>query len=131
VYRRLSEQAAARLRSSKDLESALVTLRRPETGDAYVRMLARTLLEGHEPSEFLGRSPAMDELVRWARAELGDDVDAEVLVAVTMVLTLGARLLGPFFAVALDIDDPARLDDAIDRVIAALPSLLAERDGQP
>jgi AcrR family transcriptional regulator len=136
VYRQLSEHASEQLKAGDDFHAALDTLRVSSTGDAYVRMLAWTLLEGHDPHAFLGRSPAMEEFVRTVRRGLdadgddadgrdGDATDAAVVAGVAMVITMGWKLFSPFFTVALGLeDDRARFDQAVQRLIERLPELV-------
>lgn len=131
VYRRLSENAAANIASAPDFRTAIGAMNASPTGPEYVRMLAGTLLAGYDPRDFLGRSPAMTELVASSRRGLDDadggpaPDDAEIFVCVAMVLLMGWRLFGEFFTVSLGVeDDRERLRATVERLIENLPDLL-------
>lgn len=130
VYRRLSENAAANIADAPDFRAAIGAMNASPTGPDYVRMLAWTLLAGYDPRDFLGRSPAMTELVASSRRG-SDDADglaaddAEIFVCVAMVLLMGWRLFGEFFTVSLGVeDDRERLRSTVEWLIEHLPDLL-------
>lgn len=142
AFRSASENAASRYADAASLSAAVDQLMRPTaTPSPYVRMLAWALLEGHEPTELLGRSPALASL----RQLLGDhnageiegdgDVDdPRVRVAAVTALALGWSLFNGFVRSAVDLDDVAA-DDVAQAVNTLAKQLLvigdqpATRDG--
>ena len=77
VMRRVSEATAAQFATAASPGDALAqTIAAGTSATPYLRMLARTLLDGHDPAELLGRSPALSELIRQLVAQAPDDVGA-------------------------------------------------------
>jgi AcrR family transcriptional regulator len=116
VFVTSSEAARDEVAGSADIGDALGRLRQLGSGtDDYARLLAWALLEGHDPADFHGRSPALAEIMR----ATGDDSrETRVLLAVHMVQALGWKLFGPYIQQAVDLgdDDP----DAVRRDAEAL-----------
>lgn len=129
VFRSLSEGAAVRLAAADDLAAAMDLLTgTPETGSRYVRMLAWAVLQGRDPAELLGRSPALTALLdRLPDGPPDGEVGAEdprVRVAAMIVLSLGWRLLGPFVQSGVGLADvPA---DEMAAMVRDVARLLAE-----
>jgi AcrR family transcriptional regulator len=127
VFKTVSANSAARIAEDSDASTSLDRLMSADTAaSAYVRMLAWTLLEGRDPAQFLGRSPALHELAAAihrdrtrGRAPAGEaDVEDRIRVAAAVSLALGWRMFGSFVRSASDIDD---LD--IDEVTARIRDL--------
>jgi len=100
VYARATENAAARLGEVEHLDEALELLM--SLGDGTTaRLVAWAVLDGRDPAELFGESPALAvlaELVRRDALASGHRVradDARVFAAMAMVLALGWRLFGP------------------------------------
>jgi AcrR family transcriptional regulator len=132
VYRTLSENAAANIRGAQDFSSGLAAMRSRGPG-TYQRLLAWTLLEGHDPQSFLGLSPAMQELVKSTAHELElkgyDDVDATVVVGLAMVIDMGWRMFGEFWTVALGLNaNREEFERVLGRLVDHLPEVLATLD---
>jgi len=115
VYADATEQAAARLREAAHLDEALAVLM--SLGDGTTaRLVAWAVLDGKDPAELFGVSPALAvlaDLVRRDAAAAGRRVtadEARVFAALAMVVALGWRLFGPMaLAVAgAKSDDPQR-----------------------
>lgn len=109
VFDRSSEEARARIEGAGDPAEALDRLRQMalEGDDEYTRLLAWSLLEGRDPAEFHGRSPALD-------AVLATDPEGSrhlrLAVAATMVQTLGLKLFGAYALTGAGLD-PDAADD--------------------
>jgi AcrR family transcriptional regulator len=132
VYRTLSENAAANIRGAEDFSSGLAAMRSRGPG-TYQRLLAWTLLEGHDPHSFLGLSPAMQELVKSTAHELEvkgyDGVDATVVVGLAMVIDMGWRMFGEFWIAALGLDGRREeFERVLARLVDQLPEVLATLD---
>jgi AcrR family transcriptional regulator len=100
VYARATEHAATRLREVEHLDDALGVLM--SLGDGTTaRLVAWAVLDGKDPAELFGVSPALAVLADLARrdaAAAGRRVsadDARVFAALAMVVALGWRLFGP------------------------------------
>src|SRR4051812_8410293 len=93
VFAESSERAGAEIATATDVPSALATLRRGGgRGTNYARMLAWALLEGRDPIDFHGRSPALSAVVDLVERNPGQaepSHDARVVVAAAMVQSLG------------------------------------------
>jgi TetR/AcrR family transcriptional regulator, repressor for neighboring sulfatase len=100
VYARATESAASRLREVEHLDDALAVLLTLGDGTT-ARLVAWAVLDGKDPTELFGVSPALSvlaELVRRDAAEAGRAVSADearVFAALAMVIALGWRLFGP------------------------------------
>ena len=100
VYARATENAASRLREVEHLDDALSVLMTLGDGTT-ARLVAWAVLDGKDPTELFGVSPALAviaDLVRRDAAEAGRPVSADearVFAAVGMVIALGWRLFGP------------------------------------
>lgn len=131
AFRKASENAAARYSSAGDMSSAVDQLVRPTAMPSlYVRMLAWALLEGREPTELLGHSPALASLQSLLpAAEQGDGGvdDARVRIAAVTSLALGWSLFNGFVRSAVDLDDVAA-DDVARSVNALAKRLLVLHD---
>lgn len=75
--------------------------------DEYTRLLAWSVLEGRDPVDFHGRSPALDAIIA---TDPDSSRELRLAVAAAMVQTLGARLFGPYALTAAGLGD-ADLDD--------------------
>jgi hypothetical protein len=136
VYRTLSENTAAHIRGAEDLSAGLAAMRSKGTAGRYQRLLAWTLLEGHDPHSFIGESPAMQELVKSTEKELAakgyGDIDATFVVGLAMVIDMGWRMFGDFWTVALGLD--GRRDDferTLMRFVDQMPQVLANLEPSP
>jgi AcrR family transcriptional regulator len=132
VYRTLSENAAANIRGAADFSAGLAAMRSGGSG-TYQRLLAWTLLEGHDPQSFIGLSPAMQELVKSTAHELEakghEGVDATVVVGLAMVIDMGWRMFGEFWTVALGLDGRREeFERVLARLVETLPEVLAQID---
>jgi AcrR family transcriptional regulator len=78
--------------------------------DDYSRLLAWALLEGRDPVEFHGRSPALDAIVR---ASGEDSRELRLALAAAVVQTLGWKLFGDYAIAAAGLDGEDR--DAVRR----------------
>lgn len=100
VYARATENAAIRLGEVEHLDEALAVLMTLGDGTT-ARLVAWAVLDGIDPTELFGVSPALAllaELVRRDAVEAGNPVTAEaarVFAAMAMVIALGWRLFGP------------------------------------
>ena len=100
VYARATEAAARRLREAEHLDDALGVLMTLGDGTT-ARLVAWAVLDGKDPTELFGVSPALAVLADLARrdaAEAGRAVSADearVFAALAMVIALGWRLFGP------------------------------------
>ncbi len=111
VFQKSSEEYAEHFAQADGTEEAIAFLMRPKSSE-YVRMLARSILEGHDPAAILGRSPALTELSRRIAEETGDSrvggVDPRVQVAALACVGMGWGLFGSFVKGITGLDD---LDD--------------------
>jgi AcrR family transcriptional regulator len=100
VYAGATESAARRLREVEHLDDALGVLMTLGDGTT-ARLVAWAVLDGRDPTELFGVSPALSvlaDLVRRDAVEAGRAVsadDARVFAAMAMVIALGWRLFGP------------------------------------
>jgi len=118
VCRSVSERAAAQVSSDVDLDSTVDRMFGTGPTD-YVRMLTWTLLQGRDPVELLGRSPALPAVTD--RLDPSID-DAATRVAAMTAMALGWQVFGPFIAAGVGIDDKdrAKLDHDLRRLARAL-----------
>ena len=99
VYARATEQAAARLAEVEHLDEALGVLMTLGDGTT-ARLVAWAVLDGKDPAELFGVSPALAvlaELFRRDAAAAGHPVtpeSARVFAAMAMVIAQGWRLFG-------------------------------------
>lgn len=114
VFTRATERARRAVRDLDEPTDALDALRTlGGASDAYTRLLAWALLEGHDPAEFHGRSAALDEI---AQASGRDSRALRVALAASMVQTLGWKLFGEYalLAAGLDEDDASTVRTSMD-----------------
>lgn len=121
VFQKSSEEYAEEFAQAKDTEDAIAFLMRPKSSE-YVRMLARSILEGHDPAAILGRSPAMTELSRriaeGAEDPSVDGVDPRVQVAALACVGMGWGLFGSFVKGITGLDDQD--DDELTLAVYAM-----------
>jgi len=100
VYAQATENAAIRLAEVEHLDEALAVLMTLGDGTT-ARLVAWAVLDGIDPTELFGVSPALAvlaKLVRRDAAAAGNPVTADsarVFAAMAMVIALGWRLFGP------------------------------------
>ncbi len=100
VYARSAGNAADRFLEVDHLDDALGVLMTMGDG-ATARLVAWAVLEGRDPAELFGESPALSvlaDLVQRDAGEEGNPVSADaarVFAAIAMVIALGWRLFGP------------------------------------
>jgi AcrR family transcriptional regulator len=129
VYARATEQAASRLREVEHLDDALDVLMRLGDGTT-ARLVAWAALDGKDPAELFGVSPALTELAGLvqrdasARGARVTADEARVFAAFAMVVALGWRLFGPLaLAVAgARSDDPQRYAGHVRGLVQQLAS---------
>ncbi|KRF10488.1 hypothetical protein ASH02_20525 [Nocardioides sp. Soil796] len=110
VFQRSSDDYAQQFSAAASTEDAIAILMRPKSSE-YVRMVARSILEGRDPAAILGRSPAMDELARRiAENAGGDDVASRVQVAALTSAALGWGLFGSFVRDITGLEDQSDED---------------------
>jgi AcrR family transcriptional regulator len=122
VFATSSERARRAVEGATDPLDALHVLRRSAgDSDEYSRLLAWALLEGHDPTEFHGRSPALEAIVR---AGPHDSRRLRLALAAAMVQTLGWKLFGAYAVAAAgldgeDVDEVRReAETMVDRLVA-------------
>ena len=101
VFRSLSENTAKSFAAADDVTLALdLLVGTADSRTRYVRMLAWALLQGRDPTELLGRSPALtaliDRLPGVTDGEAMTPADPRVLIAALTTMSLGWRLFGSF-----------------------------------
>ena len=114
VFTRATERARAAVHDLADPTDALDALRTlGGANDAYTRLLAWALLEGHDPARFHGRSAALDQI---AQGSGRDSRALRVALAASMVQTLGWKLFGEYavLAAGLDEDDASTVRTSMD-----------------
>ncbi|WP_082564086.1 TetR/AcrR family transcriptional regulator [Nocardioides sp. Root140] len=112
VFQRSSDAYAQQFSAAASTEDAIAILMRPKSSE-YVRMLARSILEGRDPAAILGRSPAMDELSRrivQSEGDAGDDVESRIQVAALTSAALGWGLFGSFVRGITGLEDQSDED---------------------
>jgi AcrR family transcriptional regulator len=122
VFRESTNEARREAEGAHDATEALRALRAiGASNNEYTRLLAWALLEGYDPTQFHGRSSALDAIVRVS----GDDSrELRVALAMAMVQTLGWKLFGDYArsAAGLDGEDPDEVrrdaEDLIDHIVA-------------
>lgn len=119
VFKRSSEDYAEHFAGAQDTDDAISFLMRPKSSE-YVRMLARSILDGRDPAALLGRSPAMAELSRRLaeRGSSSEGVDPRVQVAALTSAALGWGLFGSFVKSITGLDDQA--DDELTLAVYAM-----------
>ena len=125
VFTASMDHARAKVEGATDSMSGVGALRRLGAGnDEYTRLLAWALLEGRDPAEFHGRSPALDAIVA---ANDDDSRDLRVALAMAMVQTLGWKLFGPYVlaAAGFDATDAAGVRTDVDVLVDGLVSAAA------
>jgi AcrR family transcriptional regulator len=122
VFATSSEHARREVEGAADPVEALHALRRTAgSNDDYSRLLAWALLEGRDPTEFHGRSPALEEIVHSGG---NDSRNLRLALATSMVQTLGWKLFGSYALAAAglgdeDLDEVRREAEAlVDRLVA-------------
>ena len=124
VYARSAGNAADRFLEVDHLDDALSVLMTMGDG-ATARLVAWAVLEGRDPAELFGESPALsvlaDLLQRDAGVE-GNPVSADaarVFAAMAMVIALGWRLFGPLALTmaGAEAHDPAQYADQVQRYV--------------
>ena len=121
VFQRSSEDYAQHFAAAEGADDAIAFLMRPKSSE-YVRMLARSILENHDPAALLGRSPAMTELSRRIADGTQDSsregVDSRVQVAALTCVALGWGLFGSFVKGITGLDDQP--DDELTMAVYAM-----------
>lgn len=119
VFETSTEHATSEVLQAGDPVAALRNLRSVGgTSSDYTRMLAWAVLEGHDPTEFHGRSSALDAVVGIA----GDSREVRVALAMAMVQTLGWKLFGGYAlnAAGLDGEDAEAIRQEVDTLVDQL-----------
>lgn len=122
VCRSVSERTAREVAAEDDLDATVERMFGHGRTD-YVTMLTWTLLQGRDPVDLLGRSPALTAVTETLDPAL-DDADARV--AAMTAMALGWQVFGPFVAAGLGADDGDR--DRIDREVRRLARRLLGDD---
>lgn len=125
VLQRVSLGTAGRLSAAASLDGVVreVVRSAPTT---YVRMVARTLLDGRDPATLIEHSPAMRELVERVIASSPDAAprdEVAVGVVALMSLAMGWRLFGRFLQSAAGLEDLTP-DELSERIAARAVRLL-------
>jgi len=119
VIARSTSTTAARFAQAADVGEALELLQGPVGADrpAYPRLLAWAILQGRDPRELAGPSPALPQLIAMLpeagaladRAPADPDLadDPRLRAAAVAALTLGWSLFGTFVSHAAGLDDVA------------------------
>jgi AcrR family transcriptional regulator len=122
VFAGATETARSEVADAADPVDALRSLRTLGSGsEEFTRLLAWALLEGHDPTEFHGRSAALEAVVATGGA---DSRRLRTVVAMAMVQSLGWKLFGAYACMAAglgadEVDGVRReLDDLMDRLVA-------------
>jgi AcrR family transcriptional regulator len=122
VFASSSQQARREVDGAEGPVEALRALRRAAgNSDDYSRLLAWALLEGRDPAEFHGRSPALDAIVRTGE----DSRELRLALATAMVQTLGWKLFGSYALSAAGLDGED-LDDVRREAEALVDKLVIE-----
>ncbi|MBI2705203.1 MAG: TetR/AcrR family transcriptional regulator [Actinobacteria bacterium] len=97
--------------------------------DLYWRVLARSILDGRDPSLLQRDHPTVRMLVAWGRRDLALEADdAKVWAAQVLALQLGWRMFEPFLTAAAGLDsiDPEKVASSLETSTVRLaPSRLA------
>lgn len=110
VFRADSLDWTAQFSKAPTLQAAISWQMRPASR-GYVRMLAHSILEGHDPGRLLGRSPALAEMSRRLEQERpaprmsGTKTDPRIQAAALTCIVLGWQLFGPFLQQVAGLDD--------------------------
>jgi AcrR family transcriptional regulator len=122
VIAQSTANTAARFAEADGVDEALELLQGPVGGDRpYPRLLAWAILQGRDPAELAGPSPALPRLIAMLpRPEVSDDLmdDPRLRAAAIAALTLGWSLFGAFVLKAAELDEVA-----LDEAQAAVQSL--------
>lgn len=140
VFRSLSYRVADRLATADTIWEMMDEYWQvSESGNSYVRMLSGLLLEGRDPEEFLGRSPAIGELRRGIEAaqaapgpppspvaapQSGEPFDPRLVAAATILVSMGWRLFSPFLISAAGLQD--RTYEDLHRELGELVRLMID-----
>jgi TetR/AcrR family transcriptional regulator, repressor for neighboring sulfatase len=136
VYAQAVDNAAGRLREVDHLDDALSVLMTLGDGTT-ARLVTWAVLEGKDPTELFGVSPALSVLaglVRRDAADAGHPVsadDARVFAAMAMVMALGWRLFGPM---ALNVagarsHDPQRYAEQVETYVRRFAHVATAPEG--
>jgi len=110
----VSERTAEQVTHEADLEMIVNRMFGGARTD-YVTMLTWTLLQGRDPVELMGRSPALTAVTE----RLGPDLDdAATRVAAMTAMALGWQVFGPFIAAGVGADGSQKAD--LDRDLRVL-----------
>ncbi len=118
VCRSVSERTAQQVAAEVDLDATVDRMFGTRRTD-YVTMLTWTLLQGRDPVELLGRSPALTAVAQRLDPALDD---ASTRVAAMTAMALGWQVFGSFIAAGVGIDDEQRptLDHDVHRLARGL-----------
>jgi len=118
VCRSVSERTAAQVSAEVDLDATVDRMFGTGRTD-YVTMLTWTLLQGRDPVELLGRSPALTAVTDRLDPSLDD---AATRVAAMTAMALGWQVFGPFIAAGVGIadEDRAQVDHELRRLARGL-----------
>lgn len=122
VFLRATERARRVVDDATDPADALDRLRAlGGSDDRITRLLTWTLLAGHDPRDFHGRSAALDAVADSA-GDGADDRRLRLVLAVAMVQSLGWKLFGDYVTVAagLDGEDPDTLRREADDLVTGM-----------
>lgn len=128
VFQSASSSYAEEFGRAQSANEAIEFLMRPRSPE-YVRMLARSLLEGRDPAALLDRSPALAELserIGEAMTVSGDQPvqDPRVVAAIVTTMSLGWGLFGEFAMAITGISEIPK-DDVREIVIGIAERLVA------
>jgi AcrR family transcriptional regulator len=123
VIEHVSSSASRRFQGAGDVTGVLDILLGPRTGSqAYPRFLAWAILEGRDPKELAGPTPALPRLIDMlpvADPKPSLDDDPRLRAAAVTALALGWQIFGEFVTRTAELEDV----DA-DDVHAALRTLM-------
>lgn len=132
VFQSASSSYADEFGRAQSANEAIEFLMRPRSPE-YVRMLARSLLEGRDPAALLDRSPALAELserIGEAMPANGDQPvqDPRVVAAIVTTMSLGWGLFGEFAMAITGITDIPK--DELREVVIGIAERLVAGDAQ-
>jgi TetR/AcrR family transcriptional regulator, repressor for neighboring sulfatase len=132
VFDRVSEKGFPAFAEAPDFASAARLLRGSQNNDPYARMLAWSILEGHDLHAREAHLPpatgALLDHVRAALAERGlpDEREARATLALVYAFNLGWRLFAEHLLPAFELTEWAdAMDRAVSDVLVGLPSQLS------
>jgi len=138
VFAQAAGNAADRLIETEHLDDALSLLMTMGDGTT-ARLVAWAVLEGRDPAELFGESPALSVLVDLLRrdaAATGTAVspdEARVFAAFAMVIALGWRLFGPMALTVAGADGhkPEGYADQVQALVRRFADVAVTRESPP